>query len=69
MGRRRKEITNNIRILIFFHNSSGKTIRNNAKLVNLTHFTVQYVIKCFKNPRLSTVKVFAEFNEKFSTSE
>ena len=84
--------------MVIFHRSSGKSIRNIPKLVNLSHSTVLYVIKHCKenqienkvrkgqprkltkhnerfifrkfveNPHLSTVKVSAEFNEKFSTS-
>ncbi|GBM33312.1 hypothetical protein AVEN_101640-1 [Araneus ventricosus] len=99
MARSRKETTISILKLIIFHHSSGKSVRNIAKLVNLSHYTVQYVIKRFKeenriekkvrkgrpakltkcdlrfiirkfvkNPRLSALKVSAEFNEKFSTS-
>ncbi|GBN70434.1 hypothetical protein AVEN_199371-1 [Araneus ventricosus] len=98
MARSRKEATISIRKLIIFHHSSGKSVRNVAKLVNLSHSTGQYVIKRFreenrienkvrkgraaklterdqgfiirkfvKNPRLSVLKVSAEFNEKFST--
>ena len=48
MGRSHKEITNNIQKLMFFHHSSGKSIRNIAKLANLSHSTVQYVIKRLK---------------------
>ncbi|GBM65332.1 hypothetical protein AVEN_157564-1 [Araneus ventricosus] len=99
MARSRKETTISIRKLIIFHHSSGKSVRNIAKLFNLSHSTVQYVIKRFKeenridskvrkcrqaklterdqrfiirkfvkNPRLSALKVSAEFYEKFSTS-
>ncbi|GBM16175.1 hypothetical protein AVEN_126443-1 [Araneus ventricosus] len=98
MARSRKKTTMCIRKLIIFHHSSGKSVRNIAKLVHLSHSTVQYVIKRFKeenrienkvrkdrsaklterdqrfiirkfvkNPRLSALKVSAEFNEKFST--
>ncbi|GBM53841.1 hypothetical protein AVEN_261228-1 [Araneus ventricosus] len=98
MARSRKETTISIRKLIIFHHSSGKSVRNVAKLVNLSHSTGQYVIKRFKeenrienkvrkcraakftesdqgfiirkfvkNPRLSALKVSAEFNDKFST--
>ncbi|GBL98161.1 Transposable element Tc1 transposase [Araneus ventricosus] len=98
MARSRKETTISIRKLIIFHHISGKSVRNIAKLVNLSHSTVQYVInrlkeenrienkvrkgrpakitecdqrfiigKFVKNPRLSALKVSAEFNEKFST--
>ncbi|GBM58381.1 hypothetical protein AVEN_185485-1 [Araneus ventricosus] len=98
MARSHKETTTSIRKLIIFQHSNGKSVRNIAKLVNLSHSTVQYVIKCFKeenrienevrkgrsaklterdqrfiirkfvkNPRLSALKVSAEFNEKFST--
>ncbi|GBN59294.1 hypothetical protein AVEN_128734-1 [Araneus ventricosus] len=98
MARSRKETTISMRKLIIFHHSSGKSVRNVAKLVNLSHSTGQYTIKRFKeenrienkvrksrpaklterdqrfiirkfvkNPRLSTLKVSAEFNEKFST--
>ncbi|GBN43996.1 hypothetical protein AVEN_162041-1 [Araneus ventricosus] len=100
MARSRKETTISIRKLIIFHHSSGKSVRNVAKLVNLYHSTGQYVIKRFKeenrienkvrkgrpaklterdqrfiirkfvkNPRLSALKVSAEFNEKFSTPQ
>ncbi|GBO16793.1 Transposable element Tc1 transposase [Araneus ventricosus] len=48
MARGRKETTISIRKLIIFHQSSGKSVRNIAKLVNLPHSTVQYVIKRFK---------------------
>lgn len=48
MARSRKETTNVIRKLIIFHHSSGKSVRNIAKLVNLSHSTVQYIIKRFK---------------------
>ena len=99
MGRIRKEITNSFRKLIIFHHSSDKSIQNIAKLVNLSHFTMKYMIKHLKeenwienkvrkgqprkltehdkiifirkfakNPRLSAVKVSAEFNEKISIS-
>ncbi|GBM13242.1 hypothetical protein AVEN_214945-1 [Araneus ventricosus] len=99
MARGHKETTISIRKLITFHHSSVKSVRNIAKLVNLSHSTVQYVLKRFKeenwienkvrkgrpakltkrdqrfiirkfvkNPRLSALKVSAEFNEKFSTS-
>ncbi|GBN89873.1 hypothetical protein AVEN_210341-1 [Araneus ventricosus] len=98
MARSRKETTIIIRKLIIFHHSSEKSVRNIVKLVNLSHSTVQNVIKRFKeenrienkvrkgrpanlterdqrfiirkfvkNPRLSALKVSAEFNEKFST--
>ena len=39
---------NSIRKWIIFHHKSGKSIRNISKLVNLSHSTVQYVIKPFK---------------------
>ena len=48
MACNRKGITNSIRKLITFHHSSGESIRNMAKLVNLPHSKVQYVIKRFK---------------------
>ncbi|GBM07244.1 hypothetical protein AVEN_25498-1 [Araneus ventricosus] len=48
MARSRKETTISIRKLIIFHDSSGKSVRNIAKLVNLSHSAVQYVIKRFK---------------------
>ena len=48
MCRSRKEVTNSIRKLIIVHHSSGKSIRNIATLVNLTHSAVLYVIKRFK---------------------
>ena len=98
MSRNRKEITNSIRKLIIFNHGSGKSSRNIAKLINLSHCTVQYMMKRFKeensienkirkgrprklterderfiirkvmeSPRLSVLKVYAEFNEKFST--
>ncbi|GBM19548.1 hypothetical protein AVEN_108016-1 [Araneus ventricosus] len=98
MALSRKEITISIRKLINFHHSSGKSVRDIAKLVNLSLSTGQYVIKRFKeenrienkvrkgrpaklterdqrfiirkfvkNPRLSVLKVSAEFNETFST--
>ncbi|GBL74831.1 hypothetical protein AVEN_243680-1 [Araneus ventricosus] len=98
MARSRKEAIISIRKLIIFHHISGKSVWNVTKLVNLSHSTGQYVIKCFreenwienkvrkgraaklterdqgfiirkfvKNPRLSALKVSAEFNEKFST--
>ncbi|GBM58728.1 hypothetical protein AVEN_175337-1 [Araneus ventricosus] len=98
MVRSRKETTINIRKLIIFLHSSGKSVRNIVELVNLSSSTVQYVLKCFKeencienkvrkgqpakltkrdqriiirkfmkNPRLSALKVSAEFNEKLST--
>ncbi|GBO42438.1 hypothetical protein AVEN_31656-1 [Araneus ventricosus] len=98
MARSRKEITISIRKLIIFNHSGGKSVRNVAKLVNLSHSTVQYVLKRFKeenwignkvrkgrqaklserdqrfiirkfvkNPRLSALKVSAEFNKEFST--
>ncbi|GBM44525.1 hypothetical protein AVEN_192552-1 [Araneus ventricosus] len=100
MVRSRKETTISIRKLIIFHHSSGKSVRNVTKLVNLSHSTGQYVIKRFKeenrienkvrkgrpaklterdqrfiirkfvkNPSLSALKVSAEFNEKFSTTQ
>ncbi|GBN51981.1 hypothetical protein AVEN_271674-1 [Araneus ventricosus] len=100
MARSRKETTISIRKLIIFHHSSGKSVQNVAKLVNLSHSTGQYGIKRFKeenrienkvrkgrpaklterdqrfiirkfvkNPRLSALKVSAEFNEKFSTPQ
>ncbi|GBN16597.1 hypothetical protein AVEN_241560-1 [Araneus ventricosus] len=47
MTRSRKETTISIRKFIF-HHSSGKSVRNIAKLVRLSHSTVQYVIKRFK---------------------
>ncbi|GBM32375.1 hypothetical protein AVEN_239774-1 [Araneus ventricosus] len=98
MARSRKEAIINIRKLFFSHHIRSKSVRNVAKLVNLSHSTAKYVIKCFreenrienkvrkgraaklterdqgfiirkfvKNPRLSALKVSAEFNEKFST--
>ncbi|GBM84042.1 hypothetical protein AVEN_22027-1 [Araneus ventricosus] len=48
MVRSRKETTISIRKLIIFLHSSGKSVRNVAKLVNLSHSTGQYVIKRFK---------------------
>ncbi|GBM92328.1 hypothetical protein AVEN_136372-1 [Araneus ventricosus] len=48
MSRSRKETTISIRKLIMIHHSSGKSVRNIDKLVNLSHSTVQYVIKRFK---------------------
>jgi len=57
MGRSRKEITNSIRKLIILHHNSGKSIRNIAKFVNLSHSTVQYVIKRFKEENRIEKKV------------
>ncbi|GBM45308.1 hypothetical protein AVEN_54376-1 [Araneus ventricosus] len=48
MARSRKEATISIRKLIIFHHISGKSVRNVAKLVNLSHSTGQYVIKHFR---------------------
>ncbi|GBN66236.1 hypothetical protein AVEN_74180-1, partial [Araneus ventricosus] len=48
MARTRKETTISIQKLIIFHHSSGKSVRNIAKLVNFSHSSVQYVIKRFK---------------------
>ena len=48
MGRSCKEITNSIQKFIIFHHSNGKSIRNITKLVNLSHSTVQCMIKYFK---------------------
>ncbi|GBN59778.1 hypothetical protein AVEN_107053-1 [Araneus ventricosus] len=48
MVRSRKETTISIPKLIIFLHSSGKSVRNVAKLVNLSHSTGQYVIKRFK---------------------
>ncbi|GBM69178.1 hypothetical protein AVEN_91760-1 [Araneus ventricosus] len=48
MARSRKETTISIRKFIIFHHGSGKSVQNIAKLVNLSHSTVQYVIKSFK---------------------
>ena len=56
MGHSRKEISNNIRKLIVFHHSSGKSIRNIAKSVNLSH-SVQYVIERFKEENRIESKV------------
>ena len=46
-----KENTNSIQKLTIFHHSSGKSIRHIAKLVNLSHSTLQYVIKYFKEKK------------------
>ncbi|GBN34002.1 hypothetical protein AVEN_143999-1 [Araneus ventricosus] len=43
-----RETTISILKLIIFHHSSGKSVRNIAKLVNLSHSTVQCVLKRFK---------------------
>ncbi|GBM46495.1 hypothetical protein AVEN_78887-1 [Araneus ventricosus] len=48
MVRSRKETTISIRKLIIFLHSSGKSVRNVVKLVNLSHSTGQFVIKRFK---------------------
>ncbi|GBN73348.1 hypothetical protein AVEN_260145-1 [Araneus ventricosus] len=48
MTRSHKETTISSRKFIIFHHSSGKSVRKIAKLVNLSHSTVQYVIKRFK---------------------
>ncbi|GBM76819.1 hypothetical protein AVEN_228217-1 [Araneus ventricosus] len=48
MARSRRETTISIRKFIIFHHSSGKSVRNIAKSVNLSNSTVQYVIKRFK---------------------
>ncbi|GBL97334.1 Transposable element Tc1 transposase [Araneus ventricosus] len=48
MARSRKEAIISIQKLTIFHYSRGKSVRNIAKLVNLSHSTVQYVIKRFK---------------------
>ncbi|GBM01509.1 hypothetical protein AVEN_209318-1 [Araneus ventricosus] len=48
MARSRKEATISIRKLIIFHHSSGKSVRNVAKLVNLSNSTRKYVIKRFR---------------------
>ena len=48
MGFSRNQITNTIRKLIIFQHSSGKSIQNIAKLINLTYSRMQYVIKRFK---------------------
>ncbi|GBM49212.1 hypothetical protein AVEN_65742-1 [Araneus ventricosus] len=48
MARCRKETTISIRKLITFHHSSGKSVRNIAKLVHLSHSTVQYMLNRFK---------------------
>ena len=72
MGRNRKEITNSIRKLIIFHHSSGKSIRNIAKLVNLSHSTVQNVITLFKEEnrienkvRKGRLKKLTKHDERF----
>ena len=57
MGRNRKEITNSIRKLIIFLHSRGKSTQNIAKLVNLSHSTEQYVIRCFKEENRSENKI------------
>ena len=43
-----KENINSIQKLIVFHLSSGKSIWNITKLVNLSQYPVQYMIRCFK---------------------
>ena len=43
-----KENTSSIWKLIVFHQSCGKSIQNITKLVNLSHFIVQHMIKHFK---------------------
>ncbi|GBL85210.1 Transposable element Tc1 transposase [Araneus ventricosus] len=48
MARSHRETTITIRKFIIFHHSSGKSVRSIAKLVNLSHSTVQYVMKRFK---------------------
>ncbi|GBM46121.1 Sodium-dependent phosphate transporter 1-A [Araneus ventricosus] len=48
MAQSRKETTISIRKFIIFHHSSGNSVRNIAKLVHLSHSTVQHVIKRFK---------------------
>ncbi|GBO28128.1 hypothetical protein AVEN_18900-1 [Araneus ventricosus] len=48
MAHSHKETTISIRKLIIFHHSRGKSVRNIAELVNLSHSTVQYMIKRFK---------------------
>ncbi|GBL85289.1 Transposable element Tc1 transposase [Araneus ventricosus] len=57
MVRSRIETTISIRKLIIFHHSSGKSVRNVAKLVNLSHSTGQYVIKHFKEENRTENKV------------
>lgn len=48
MARRYKVSTNSIRDLNIEHFNDGKSIRNIAKLVKLSHSTVFAVIKCCK---------------------
>ena len=48
MVRSGKQIKNSTQKLIILHHGSGKSIRNITKLVNLSHSTVQYVLKHFK---------------------
>ncbi|GBN48924.1 hypothetical protein AVEN_23775-1 [Araneus ventricosus] len=57
MARSRKETTISIRKLIIFHHSSGKSVPNVAKLVNLSHSTEQYVRKRFKEENRNENKV------------
>ncbi|GBM96729.1 hypothetical protein AVEN_104126-1 [Araneus ventricosus] len=57
MVRSHKETTISIRKLIIFLHSSGKSVRNVAKLVNLSHSTGQYEIKRFKEENRNENKV------------
>ena len=66
MGGSRKEITNNIRKLIIFHHSSDKSIRNISKLVSLSHSTVQYMLKRFKEENRIENKVRKKQPRKLS---
>ncbi|GBM89803.1 Transposable element Tc1 transposase [Araneus ventricosus] len=61
-----RETTISIRKFIIFHHISGKSVRNIAKLVNLSHSTVQYVIKCFKEENRIENKYGEEKNEELN---
>ncbi|GBM71340.1 hypothetical protein AVEN_62056-1 [Araneus ventricosus] len=69
MARSRKETTISIRKLIIFHHSSGKSVRNVAKLVNLSHSTGQYVIKRFKEENRIENKVYEAIGDVPENSE
>ena len=57
MVRSGKEIKKSTQKLIILHHGSGKSIRNITKLVNLSHSTVQYVIKHFNEENWIEKKV------------
>ena len=61
MARSRKKTANGISKLIIIHRSSGKSIWNNAKSLNLFHFTVQYMIKRSKGENRTENKVRTRF--------